>query len=55
MLELVTQFNRHSNEAMDSYKTGSEINVGTSNKAVVVNYERVEQNLLFSILLKHKI
>lgn len=36
MLELVTQFNRLSNEAMDSYKTGSEINVGTSTKAVVV-------------------
>ena len=42
MLELVTQFNRLSNEAMDSYKSGSEINVGTSTKAVVVEVSPTE-------------
>lgn len=36
MLELVTQFNHLSNQAMDSYQSGSEIIVGTSTKAVVV-------------------
>ena len=42
MLELVTQFNRLSNQAMDSYQSGSEINVGTSTKAVVVEVSATE-------------
>ena len=36
MHELVHNFNRLANQAMDSYESGSEINVGSSTKAVVV-------------------
>ena len=36
MHELVHNFNRLASEAMDSYESGSEINVGSSTKAVVV-------------------
>ena len=42
MVELVTQFNRLANEAMDSYQSGSEINVGSSTKAVVVEVSPTE-------------
>ena len=36
MHELVTNFDRLANQAMDGYQSGSEINVGSSTKAVVV-------------------
>lgn len=42
MVELVTQFNRLANQAMDSYQSGSEINVGSSTKAVVVEVSPAE-------------
>ncbi len=42
MLELVTQFNRLADQAIDSYKSGSEINVGTSTKVVVVEVTPAE-------------
>ncbi len=42
MNELVTQFQRMASQAMDSYQSGSEINVGSSTKAVVVEVSLTE-------------
>jgi len=52
MAELVTQFNRLANQAIDSYQSGSEINVGSSTKIVVVEVSPAELSIKVEGMVK---